>query len=74
MSYNILCDKYTNRQIYGWCPSWALLWTFRRDLIFNELRDGNADIISLQVGLDVVISMLYQLRCSQSVSRLFLAD
>ncbi|TMW41140.1 hypothetical protein DOY81_013779 [Sarcophaga bullata] len=24
MCYNVLCDKYATRQMYGYCPSWAL--------------------------------------------------
>ena len=49
MSYNVLSDKYATRQLYGYCPSWSLIWSFRRDLIFKELSQTNADIISLQV-------------------------
>ncbi|CAF4295780.1 unnamed protein product, partial [Rotaria sordida] len=30
MNYNILCDKYATRHIYGYCPSWALKWEYRR--------------------------------------------
>ena len=49
MSYNILCDKYATRAMYGYCPSWALGWDYRRQAILKELIDSMADIISLQV-------------------------
>ena len=50
MNYNILCDKYATRHVYGYCPSWALKWDYRRKHILEELRSYSADIIALQVG------------------------
>jgi len=49
MNYNILCDKYATRHVYGYCPSWALKWDYRRRQILEELRSYSADIIALQV-------------------------
>ncbi len=49
MNYNILCDKYATRHVYGYCPSWALKWDYRRKQILEELRSYSADIIALQV-------------------------
>jgi hypothetical protein len=49
MNYNILCDKYATRHVYGYCPSWALKWEYRRKQILDELRSYAADIIALQV-------------------------
>lgn len=49
MNYNILCDKYASQHAYGYCPSWALKWEYRRMQILNELRSYAADIIALQV-------------------------
>jgi len=49
MCYNVLCDKYATRQLYGYCPSWALNWQHRRRHIFEEIHHYGADIISLQV-------------------------
>ena len=49
MNYNILCDKYATRHVYGYCPSWALQWDYRRKHILEELRSYSADIIALQV-------------------------
>ncbi len=51
MNYNILCDKYATRHAYGYCPSWALKWDYRRKQILEELRSYSADIIALQVQI-----------------------
>ncbi|XP_055378249.1 CCR4-NOT transcription complex subunit 6-like [Condylostylus longicornis] len=48
MCYNVLCDKYATRQMYGYCPSWALGWEYRKKAILDEIRHYSADIISLQ--------------------------
>lgn len=50
MCYNVLCDKYATRQMYGYCPSWALSWEYRKKGILDEIRHYSADIISLQVN------------------------
>lgn len=52
MNYNILCDKYATRHAYGYCPSWALKWDYRRKQILDELRSYVADIISIQVKIE----------------------
>lgn len=49
MCYNVLCDKYATRQLYGYCPSWALNWEYRKKSIMQEIMGCSADIISLQV-------------------------
>lgn len=49
MCYNVLCDKYATRQLYGYCPSWALNWDYRKKAIIQEILSCNADIISLQI-------------------------
>ena len=48
LSYNILCDKYATKSHYGYTPSGVLSWDYRRQLILNELRDHDADIVCLQ--------------------------
>ncbi|GAB6028527.1 CCR4-NOT transcription complex subunit 6-like, variant 2 [Chamberlinius hualienensis] len=48
MCYNVLCDKYATRQMYGYCPNWALNWEYRRKGIMDEIRHYMADVISLQ--------------------------
>lgn len=50
MCYNVLCDKYATRQLYGYCPSWALNWEYRKKGIMEEITSCDADIISLQVN------------------------
>lgn len=48
MCYNVLCDKYATRQLYGYCPAWALNWEYRKHSILEELKAYSADIIALQ--------------------------
>lgn len=48
MCYNVLCDKYATRQLYGYCPQWALSWDYRKHSILEELKAYSADIIALQ--------------------------
>jgi len=48
MCYNVLCDRYATRQMYGYCPQWALNWEYRKKGILDEVRHYSADIISLQ--------------------------
>lgn len=54
MCYNVLCDKYATRQLYGYCPSWALNWEYRKKSIIQEIMGCNSDIISLQVRTNKV--------------------
>ena len=49
MCYNVLCDKYCTKSMYGYCPSWALKWEYRKKLIMNEILQHQGDILSLQV-------------------------
>ena len=49
MCYNTLCDKYATPGTYGYTPSWALNWDYRKELILRELLDYRADVICLQV-------------------------
>jgi len=48
LSFNILCDKYATQSQHGYTPSQALSWDHRRELILEELRARDADIICLQ--------------------------
>ncbi|KFH40375.1 Glucose-repressible alcohol dehydrogenase transcriptional effector-like protein [Hapsidospora chrysogenum ATCC 11550] len=47
-SWNILCDKYATSQTYGYTPTAALNWAYRRDCILEELRERDADFLALQ--------------------------
>jgi len=48
MTYNVLCDKYATQSLYGYCPTWALNWEYRKTAILKEILQFNADILSLQ--------------------------
>lgn len=47
-SWNILCDKYATSQQYGYTPTNALNWDYRKDCILSELADRDADFLALQ--------------------------
>lgn len=49
MCNNILCDRYATPQMYGYTPSWALAWEYRKELILQEVLLYGSDIICLQV-------------------------
>lgn len=44
----MLCDKYCTAAQYGYTPSEVLSWDYRKNLILNEVRDHDADIMCLQ--------------------------
>ena len=46
--YNILADRYASATMYGYTPSWALAWDYRKELILHEITTFGADIICLQ--------------------------
>ncbi|KAI7825219.1 Endonuclease/exonuclease/phosphatase [Gamsiella multidivaricata] len=46
--YNILAEKYATPQMYGYTPSWALAWEYRKELILQEILAYSADIVCLQ--------------------------
>lgn len=48
LSHNILCDTYVTPQLYGFIPSSALAWEYRRELILQEIQASDADILCLQ--------------------------
>ncbi|GAA5835565.1 hypothetical protein JCM11251_002965 [Rhodosporidiobolus azoricus] len=48
LCYNILCDKYATGQMYGYTPSWALSWEYRKELILQEVLNYGSDIVCLQ--------------------------
>lgn len=57
MTYNILAENYATRTQYGYCPSWALSWSYRKELILKEIITNQADIICLQ---EMVTDEYYQ--------------
>ncbi|BGP47929.1 Glucose-repressible alcohol dehydrogenase transcriptional effector [Rhodotorula kratochvilovae] len=48
LCYNILCDKYATGQMYGYTPSWALNWDYRKELVLQEVLNYGSDIVCLQ--------------------------
>ncbi|KAL9043172.1 MAG: hypothetical protein Q9180_000052 [Flavoplaca navasiana] len=48
LTYNILCERYATPKLYGYTPSDILAWDYRKNLILNEIREHNADIVCLQ--------------------------
>ena len=48
LSYNVLCEKYATAQMYGYTPSWALAWNYRKEFILQEIVSYNAEVYCLQ--------------------------
>ncbi|KAF6149363.1 hypothetical protein GIB67_016901 [Kingdonia uniflora] len=48
LSYNILSEAYASNELYGYCPSWALSWHYRRQNLLREIVGYRADILCLQ--------------------------
>lgn len=61
LTYNILAEKYATPQMYGYVPSWALVWEYRKQMILHEVLSYDADIICLQVNLMFFIDNFYLL-------------
>ncbi|KAK0727469.1 Endonuclease/exonuclease/phosphatase [Lasiosphaeria miniovina] len=54
LTWNILCDKYATTTLYGYTPTGALSWEYRKDRIIQEIRERDADILCLQeIATDV---------------------
>lgn len=51
LCYNILCEKAATSRMYGYTPSWALSWEYRKELILTEVMNYDADFLCLQVRL-----------------------
>ena len=49
MCYNTLCEKFATPQVYSYTPSWALAWSYRKDLLLQDILNYSADIVCLQV-------------------------
>ncbi|KZT21426.1 hypothetical protein NEOLEDRAFT_1139540 [Neolentinus lepideus HHB14362 ss-1] len=48
LSYNILAEKYATERMYGYTPSWALQWDYRKELILTEVMNYRADFLCMQ--------------------------
>ena len=48
ITYNILAELYSTKSIYPHCDPWTLSWSYRKNLILQELYDLQGDIVCLQ--------------------------
>lgn len=48
VSYNILAEIYATRQMYPYCPMWAMNWQYRKRLLLQEMEQYDADVYCLQ--------------------------
>lgn len=48
LCHNVLCERCATEKLYGYTPSWALQWEYRKELITSELLSHNADFLCLQ--------------------------
>lgn len=48
ISFNILCKLAATPAVFGYTPSHALDWDYRKDVILEEIRERDADIVCLQ--------------------------
>ena len=48
LSYNVLCERCATERLYGYTPSWALGWKYRRELILQEIKSHDCDFVCLQ--------------------------
>lgn len=48
LSYNVLCERCATERLYGYTPSWALTWKYRKELILEEIKSHDCDFLCLQ--------------------------
>ncbi|KIY53469.1 hypothetical protein FISHEDRAFT_33376 [Fistulina hepatica ATCC 64428] len=48
LCYNILCERCATERLYGYTPTWALAWDYRREIILQEIKSHHADFLCLQ--------------------------
>ncbi|KAK3995592.1 glucose-repressible alcohol dehydrogenase transcriptional effector [Cladorrhinum sp. PSN332] len=54
LTWNILCEKFATASLYGYTPTKALSWDYRKMKILQEIRESDADILCLQeIATDV---------------------
>ncbi|KAK4229785.1 glucose-repressible alcohol dehydrogenase transcriptional effector [Podospora fimiseda] len=54
LTWNILCEKFATASLYGYTPTKALSWDYRKEKILQEIRESDADILCLQeIATDV---------------------
>ncbi|POO03985.1 Endonuclease/exonuclease/phosphatase [Trema orientale] len=70
LSYNILADMYASMGRHSYCPTWALVWEYRRKKLLHEIIQYDADIICLQEVQDVHFENFFKpelTKCGYSV-------
>ena len=48
MSYNTLCQSSIRREHMPWCSDHCIKWAYRRQILLDEIREADSDIISFQ--------------------------
>lgn len=48
LCHNILCERAATAKMYGYTPTWALAWDYRKARILQEVTESKADIVCLQ--------------------------
>ncbi|EIN12059.1 glucose-repressible alcohol dehydrogenase transcriptional effector [Punctularia strigosozonata HHB-11173 SS5] len=48
LCFNVLCERAATERLYGYTPSWALQWDYRKELIMAEITNYDADVLCLQ--------------------------
>lgn len=48
LTFNTLAEIYATRSVYPYCPSWAMSWAYRGQLVMQEMLSYDADILCLQ--------------------------
>lgn len=48
LTYNTLCERFATSSQFGYVPSLALSWDYRKERILQEIRSQNADVVCLQ--------------------------
>lgn len=62
MCYNVLCDKYATRQMYGYCPSWALSWEYRKKVTALWTIYYNMNILHIKLSRNLLQAILDEIR------------
>lgn len=49
LCYNVLSEKAATETAYGYTPSWALSWDYRKEMVLNHIVSNMPDVVALQV-------------------------
>lgn len=48
LCFNVLCERYATERMYGYTPSWALPWSYRKTKIMEQLLKYDCDFLCIQ--------------------------